>query len=273
MHLFSGIGLDLLQGGPLLLTLELPSAGGLSVEPAGSTPVETNAGAAVKAPQAQAIDKTSGGVLREDAVKSETDETKEARTHSAHDVPPTTNATEAALITAVAMPLVEAADVLLVPLLYPGALSALRIPVNLPGKQCAELLCLGSAKVAGEGGSLEPDSGIADSTSSGGTHETCLQSSPIPTATGRCCRLPEGVVQLLRAMRQLVNAQTVQGVAGNMEVHRSTRSHGGKKQHVLQVPRPRRRLPHLVLLLGVSDPSVSGTAGKRWFLCLATAMN
>ncbi|KAL8453139.1 hypothetical protein Emed_001009 [Eimeria media] len=143
-------------------------------------------------------------------------------------------ATEAAVLASLAAPVVEAADVLLLPLVYQGVAGVAHPSPPDPAKSFGELLYLQEATDTA-------DETTADiSNSAGEAEEVERQTGQAPVVC-----LPEGVQMLLRSMRHL----TQQEDAGKEAENAGGLKESVKQKGTLSDSRPT-RLPHIVLLFG-----------------------
>lgn len=273
----SGIGLDRLPSGAVLLTVELPAVGhgGMPEYPlqaessSRSTPNRSVAEAETKAARKPSGLQDPGnkpeGVPSKTFSVSAVDEGSSGSTGAPKL--PTDGAlrpAEAAMIPAIAAPLVEAADILLVPLLHHGGTAAQPYPDNQKTRRFGELLFLEAPMEANARDSSEPNSGRSSSSAS--SMKTGQQlSSPLAAPVDRRVRLPEDVVQLFRAMKHLMHPHAVQEAPGDTAVQARTYQRNRETQQALQTPVPR-HLPHIVLLVGVWDLGTREAIDKPWLL-------
>lgn len=239
--LFPDVGLEKLHSGAVLLTLELPSA---VHDQANDTVLE--------AKQDTASARYTQDMLASEKRSAEspvTDFRISATRGTARDSAEALgylsggrcSLTEAAMIQSVALTLVEAADVLVIPLLDEGVVSTSQSHNSRAGHEFGELLCMGSTSGRKEG---SPPITLATSQ----TTDKSLRTEPKPVNAQ--VRLPDDVLQLLQAMRQLINEEILDKGA-NRSTRQSriypTTSAGPLSRH--------RRLPLVIIALEVIPKS------------------
>lgn len=238
----SGFGLDLLPSGAHLLTVELPSAG-QPYKPSGGT-----------LSLDKADRKTQQADGAEDAGHRISPSSREKGMGALETVQPYSAvapcATEATLLAAMAVPLVESADVLLLPLMHQNVTWQGQVSVRPTTRPTCELLYLETSKeaVQDEKALAEDDTANTLSINSEGAIQSLHRDTPVD-----CCRvqLPEDVMQLLRAVKHLVPAHGKQEATGNtLPLPRSDQNNDPQEESVHPVRL--RRLPHIIILLQVS---------------------
>lgn len=241
--LFPDIGLERLGSSAVLLTLELPSTvndqekDGVSTVEREDTSTRYN----------QELRSSEGPSAENSVADSRMVTTREGNgsTDNLGYASESMNAlTEAAMIEAVAHTLVEAADILVIPLLSNGLDCTSRLNDSLEDHEFGELLCMGNAARGTEG---RPHTELGNSQ----TGYSCgqLPRADIKPVDDRVL-LPEDVLQLLQAMRQLVNDD---GYHGGTSI--STRQPCIQPNAPKRLPCPgatrHRRLPFVVIVLEV----------------------
>lgn len=248
-------GLEVLPFGAVLLTLELPAAAheGLSAEIYQPSP-ESNT-FATESKQKTAIrplkvDDADSGV-RDAASTGTAISVARGDPEGQVEVSRTVGdglhlSREAAIVEAAAKFLVEAADVLVVSLLHSGLAGVPQRPDGGQATPFAKFLGAGAGteEIRLESADPKPASSSRSEVSSKEGDES---SRPVETVSSLCVRLPEEVVQLLRAMQRLSSTQVRQESASDSQTR--WRLHSSKKQQTGRASR-RRPLPHVVLLLG-----------------------
>ncbi|CDJ42615.1 hypothetical protein, conserved [Eimeria tenella] len=245
--LISGVGLDRLPAGAVLLTLEVPSNIGSGQwnhakkegkkEEDPYTSQKNKAGALFHG--LSATEGPSGNSSTEDlplatAAKKISDGTEVSRVSSKNmDVLTGGNFTQA-----VALAAIEAADVLLISLLHEGRLFKPWSHDTQGVRPLGEFLCLGDTAVAGEDADM---TAVPRQTSHSIRPSSANETEP---ANRQAC-LPEHISKLLYTMRQLLEENRVRrnGESGQFSTHPRDSSH----QLALETGRPQ-RLPRVVIL-------------------------
>lgn len=248
--LISGVGLDRLPAGAVLLTLEVPSNIGSGQwnhakkegkkEEDPYTSQKNKAGALFHG--LSATEGPSGNSSTEDlplatAAKKISDGTEVSRVSSKNmDVLTGGNFTQA-----VALAAIEAADVLLISLLHEGRLFKPWSHDTQGVRPLGEFLCLGDTAVAGEDADM---TAVPRQTSHSIRPSSANETEP---ANRQAC-LPEHISKLLYTMRQLLEENRVRrnGESGQFSTHPRDSSH----QLALETGRPQ-RLPRVVILTEV----------------------
>ncbi|CDJ36056.1 uncharacterized protein EMH_0029350 [Eimeria mitis] len=252
----TNIGLEKLRSGAVLLTLELPSA----VHDRGNDRLSNSEHGTVSARYTQeprASDAAPAGNpvagYRTTAAKKEASDYTDPLGDLSESV---CALTEAAMVRAIALTLVEAADVLVVPLSYDGLVSVPRSHDHWKGNEYGELLCLGGITPGEEGGPTA-------TRDNGRVRQECqppLRTEPKPAHAH--VRLPEDVLQLLQAMRQLINAEIFQEEASSSTRQSRIRPNKSTGPVSLGTNRPR-RLPLFVIALEVISTARVGVFGMH----------
>lgn len=248
----SGIGLDRLPAGAVLLTLEVPSSIGSGqwkhAKEEGKKGDDPNTSQKNKAEALfhglSATEGPSGNSSTEDlplatAARKETSDGTEVSRASSKNMDALTGGH---FTQAVALAAIEAADVLLIPLLHEGKLYKPRSHDSEGVRPFGEFLCLGDARaVAGED---EDMTAVPRQTSHSIRPSSVDKTEP---ANRQAC-LPEHISKLLYAMRQQLEENRVRrnGEGGQLSTHPRDSSH----QLALEAGRPR-RLPRVVILVEV----------------------
>ncbi|CDJ50662.1 hypothetical protein, conserved [Eimeria brunetti] len=231
----SDIGLERLRSGAVLLTVELPS----TIHDEGNNRASTREGIA-SAQQTQKL-RAPGTPPAPDAAmhtpiaatKGETGERTEPLGELSEGV---CTLTEAALVQAVALTLVETADILVIPLLYGGTVSTSRSQGSRESHEFGELLCV--QRIARE---AEESQGTKPGTSHTGDK---YRSEP-KLVTAQVC-LPKDVSHLLQTMRQLIDDAALHDEASSSP--RQSRIHPkASPGAVSSGSSRRRRFPHIVI--------------------------
>lgn len=214
----TNIGLEKLRSGAVLLTVELPSAVHCQVNEGVSKAERGIASARYTQEQRAAGSPSAGSPLAGYRITSAKGE---ERAEPPGDLSGDARAlTEAAMIQAVAHTLVEAADILVLPLLNGELVSTSRPHDIRGGHEFGELICVGSTG-RGTEGSLETKT---DTSLARGKSQPSLQTEQQPMNAQ--VRLPEDVSQLLQAMKQLINKEARQEGASSLatqsRIHPST---------------------------------------------------
>ncbi|KAL8429830.1 hypothetical protein ACSSS7_006278 [Eimeria intestinalis] len=226
--LHSGMGLDVLPSGAYLLTVE---SAGYKV-PSNDESKEADA-------DAKTIEETSGKQQSRDrrgaaSPNAESSFFGRGGGGAAKASVGSPCATEAALIASLAAPVLEAADVLLLPLVYQGVVGGVAPPHPLhQARPVSELLYSQEAAET----AAETSPGISGSVGEAGDLEAEARQAPV------VC-LPEGVLMLLRSMKQLTQQHAAQraAAAGGLQ--------GSRTASGALMALSKTRLPHIVLLLG-----------------------
>ncbi|KAL8454926.1 hypothetical protein Emag_001292 [Eimeria magna] len=230
----SGMGLDVLPSGAYLFTVESPGCRRLCDDDKEANEEATATG---NTGRKKRLSDFRGGVSSNDG-GSAYERNGSGAGKASLDMP---CATEAAVLASLAAPVVEAADVLLLPLVYQGVAGVDHPSPSQPPRPFGELLYLQEAT----GTAAETTPGI--SSSAGAAEELEGEAGQDPAVC-----LPEGVRMLLRSMKHLTQQHAGQDAASASGLKGS-----GKYSGALPAARPT-RLPHLVLLLG--EPLSPGLA-------------
>ncbi|KAL8275798.1 hypothetical protein Esti_000361 [Eimeria stiedai] len=222
-----GMGLDVLPSGAYLFTVESPGIRGSCNEEGKEADEEART---IANPWEKQQPRDSLGGVSPDDESSDSQRNGAGATKASLGLP---CATEAALLASLAAPVVEAADMLLLPLVYQGVAGVAYRPSAQQERPFGELLYLqeaaedaaertrGNSSSVGEAGKLVGEAG-----------------------QGPVLRLPEGVLMLLRSMKHLTQQHARQRAASAGGLQESRKESGASP-----AARPT-RFPHIVLLFG-----------------------